>query len=216
MPTESNSKALLCAAFVFFLGCVQLTAGSTHALPPNDSTTVIAKIDTLVAYNGDTILLADSPTDARAQIVLFAKNFIGKRYIYGGKDTTGFDCSGFTHYVMRNFAVKVSPSSRMQATEGKKITVKEVKSGDLIFFKRSKKSRISHVAMVVSNDEKGLFIIHSTSRGVVIDNLWKSKYWRPKVYSARDIVSIQAPKLPDPEPPAMIAQNTSATAAGRE
>ncbi len=124
----------------------------------------------------------------RRDITNYAKEQLGASYRYAGRDPRGFDCSGFTHYVLEEFDIEVSTSSRTQANEGKKISLDEVKSGDLIFFKRSKAGRVFHVAMVVTNSRDGIEVIHSTSRGVVIDNISKSKYWKPKMSSARDVV----------------------------
>ncbi|NUN99464.1 MAG: C40 family peptidase [Saprospiraceae bacterium] len=138
----------------------------------------------------------------RQQVISYAKRFQGINYKYAGRSPKGFDCSGFTHYVMNHFNVDVSPSSRTQAGEGKKIDLGKVRPGDLIFFRRPKSRYIFHVAMVVSNDQKAVHIIHSTSRGVVIDNLNESKYWKPKAYIARDVLSGSDFKLQDMvEPP---------------
>jgi len=133
----------------------------------------------------------------RQQITSYAKQYLGLRYKYAGRTPTGFDCSGFTHFVMDNFNVGLSPSSRGQAVEGKKIELSKVRAGDLIFFRRPKSRYIFHVAMVYSNDKNGVHIIHSTSRGVVIDNLNESKYWKPKVYTARDVLSGSKFKIKD-------------------
>lgn len=125
----------------------------------------------------------------RQDIIVYAKKQLGKKYKYAGRSPrTGFDCSGFTYYVMDNFGVDLSPSSRAQENQGKKIKVSEAKTGDLIFFRRSKKGAVFHVALVVSNDREGLRVIHSTSRGVVIDNLSVSSYWKPKISTARDVL----------------------------
>ena len=90
---------------------------------------------------------------------------------------------------MDKFDIDLSPSSTEQATQGTAIDIKDVKPGDLVFFKRKKGGRISHVAMVFSNEDGKLEIIHSTSRGVVIDELMTSKYWRPKISHFKDVVS---------------------------
>jgi len=146
----------------------------------NDTTAT--SVDTIASH------IAWLKPDIRTDVVDYARNFLGIRYVYGGEDTTGFDCSGFTQYLLRAFNVSISRTSRSQISDGKKIVFKDAKPGDLIFFRRSSKSRISHVAMVVSNDDRGLFIIHSTRRGIVIDNLLESSYWRPKIYAARDVL----------------------------
>ena len=124
----------------------------------------------------------------RNDIVDYSKKQLGIKYVYAGRDKRGFDCSGFTHYVMHNFDIKLSTNSRAQAKEGTKVDLKKAKAGDLIFFKRSKAGKVFHVAMVVSNKKDGLTVIHSTSRGVVVDNISKSKYWKPKIWAARNIL----------------------------
>lgn len=126
----------------------------------------------------------------RQDVVQYAKQFLGLSYRYGGRSPdTGFDCSGFTAHVMGLFDVVLSRSSRMQALQGQEVPLEAVRPGDLITFRRSRQRAVSHVAMVVDNNEKGIFIIHSTSRGVVIDNLRESRYWRPKVFEARDVLT---------------------------
>lgn len=134
----------------------------------------------------------DKETRFRKDVTIFAKDYVGTKYKYAGRSPrTGFDCSGFTMYVLDHFGMKLSSSSSAQEAQGKKIEVKNTKPGDLIFFRRSKKGRVFHVAMVVSNDKDGLKVVHSTSRGVVVDNLYASKYWKPKISTARDVISTQ-------------------------
>lgn len=146
-------------------------------------------------YTGDSTLLKNEELaiDAdfvRAEMLAYARQYLGMRYRYGGTSPErGFDCSGLTNYVMGLFNVQIGRSSRDQANAGRSVALKDVKSGDIILFKRSRRRAISHVAMVVSNTQDGIRIIHSTSRGIVIDNLSKSKYWLPKVCAARDVLS---------------------------
>lgn len=130
----------------------------------------------------------DEEARQREEVVSYAKKQLGAKYLEGGKTPRGFDCSGFTSYVMKNFDIALSPSSRAQAHEGKKIRVEDARPGDLIFFRRSAASEIFHVAMVVRNGREGIEVIHSTSRGVVIDNISRSEYWEPKIFSAREVL----------------------------
>lgn len=125
----------------------------------------------------------------RREVVSYAEKQLGAPYKYAGRNPKGFDCSGFTYYVMGNYKIPLSVSSRTQEKEGRGIPVKAAKTGDLIFFRRSKLGQVFHVAMVISNDRNGLRVIHSTSRGVVVDNVSHSSYWKPKISSARDVIS---------------------------
>ena len=119
----------------------------------------------------------------------YAEKYVGTKYVYGGKDPKGFDCSGFTYYVMKKFDISIDRTSRSQENAGKSVRLKEVKPGDLVFFRRSPIGSVFHVALVKSNDSEGLHVIHSTSRGVVVDNISKSSYWKPKLSSARAVIS---------------------------
>lgn len=126
----------------------------------------------------------------RLDIIDYAKSFLGTSYLYAGRDPNkGFDCSGFTYYVLDEFDILLSPSSRAQEQQGEVIGIEEVQPADLIFYRRSAASQVFHVSLVVANEEDGIQVIHSTSRGVVIDNISTSSYWAPKISSARDVVS---------------------------
>jgi len=126
----------------------------------------------------------------RVEIVRYAKKHIGSKYKYAGRSPKGFDCSGFTHYVMKNFEVDLVPVSREQEKQGRTISVDKVKPGDLIFFRRSKNGSVFHVSLVVENSRNGISVVHSSSsRGVVLDNISESSYWREKVMTARDVLS---------------------------
>lgn len=131
---------------------------------------------------------AEKNSSKRSKVVSYAKKLKGKRYKYAGRSKSGFDCSGFTYYVMGKHGVKLNKSSRSQAKQGKKISIKKAKPGDLVFFSHDGKS-IGHVGLVTKNNSKGLWVIHSTSsRGVVIDNIKTSKYWRARLVMARSIL----------------------------
>lgn len=123
----------------------------------------------------------------RKDMVAFGKKYIGVPYKYAGsKPSTGFDCSGFTCYIYQNFGMKLDRTSSHQAKNGKKVNPKFTLPGDLIIFGKS--GKINHVGMVVENNKEGLFVIHSTSRGVVVDNIMKSTYWKPRMMYGRRVV----------------------------
>ena len=116
----------------------------------------------------------------RYQLVTKAKSLIGSPYRYSGSTAKGFDCSGFTQYVYKSaLDIKLKRSSDGQATLGKKVKPKNAIPGDLIFFK--KKGKIFHVALIVENKSDKLIVIHATSsKGVILEDLNKSQYWKQK------------------------------------
>ncbi len=123
----------------------------------------------------------------RNDITRHAKKYVGVRYKYAGKNPKGFDCSGFTGYVFEKFDIPLSPSSRAQAATGKKISLNKAQKGDLLFF--GKHGRINHVALILSNSPDGIEVIHSTSsKGVMVQNVSQSNYWKPRIMFARDIM----------------------------
>lgn len=126
----------------------------------------------------------------RQEITDFARKFVGTHYKYAGQSpSTGFDCSGFTSYVMKGFGVTLSPASAAQSTTGKKIPLDRVLPGDLLFFGDSD-TKIQHVGLVVKRDKSGITCVHSTtSRGVIVENVSASTYWKPKILFARDVLS---------------------------
>ncbi len=134
--------------------------------------------------------LADEDEAAlRLEAVEYAKTFLGTKYKLGGtRPNTGFDCSGFTSYVMREIDVDLPRTSGEQEKDGRKVRLKKVQPGDLIFYRRSPVGKVFHVSMVVDNRPDGVYVIHSTSRGVVIDNITTSSYWSPKISSARSVI----------------------------
>ncbi|MDE7409374.1 MAG: C40 family peptidase [Muribaculaceae bacterium] len=120
-----------------------------------------------------------------------ARSHIGKRYSRGSKGPGAFDCSGFSSYVYRQFGYKLSPSSRDQYNQGEKVERKELRKGDLVFFKgRSIKGGVGHVGIVVDADEKGNFsFIHAaTSKGITISNC-NEPYYAARFVGGKRVIS---------------------------
>lgn len=123
----------------------------------------------------------------REQIVAYAKTFIGTKYVWAGSDPSGFDCSGYTSYVLKKFGILLSRTASGQMEGAKKIKATDSFMGDLVFFGHS--GNISHVGIVVSNKGDALTMIHaSTSKGVIITNVDNSTYWKPKLKGAGRVV----------------------------
>lgn len=110
-----------------------------------------------------------------------ANKHLGTPYKYGGITPKGFDCSGFTQYVMAKNDVQIPRTSKAQAVNNKKIKQKDAKIGDLVFF-GSSKSNISHVGIVSKVEGGKLYMIHaSTSKGIMITEITTNVYWSKKI-----------------------------------
>ncbi|MEJ6617071.1 MAG: C40 family peptidase [Crocinitomicaceae bacterium] len=118
---------------------------------------------------------------SRSMIVANAKKHLGTPYVWAGNSPNGFDCSGFTSYVMKDFGNELPRRSEDQYSDGKKVKDKNVQKGDLIFF--SNGSGISHVGIVISEKGQPIVMIHaSSSKGVIITDIESSEYWTKRVH----------------------------------
>ncbi len=130
--------------------------------------------DTTLASRGSTTDV--NTTDKRAEIVLFAKDLLGVKYVYGGSSPKGFDCSGFVWYVFNHFGIKLNRVASDQAKHGTKVAKSELEPGDLVFFNSpGNKNGIGHVGIYIGN---GSFIHASSgsSPKVIISDLTSGNY----------------------------------------
>ena len=126
-------------------------------------------------------------SEARQSLIDYAKKHLGTPYRYGGKDPSGFDCSGFTQYVYRTQGLTLPPNSSAQSKFGNRISPFRAKPGDLIIFED--RGRVQHVGMIVSATPGGVEMIHaSSSQGVVIENVTQSSYWKKRMAFAVSVL----------------------------
>jgi len=119
----------------------------------------------------------------RQKMVVYAKSLVGVKYVWAGSDPNGFDCSGFVGYVHRKYGLVIPRTASAQLKGAKKVKTKEAFLGDLLFF--SSGSGISHVGLVISEKGDNLVMVHaSTSKGVIITEIEKSTYWKPRLEAA--------------------------------
>ncbi|MBI3143397.1 MAG: C40 family peptidase [Bacteroidetes bacterium] len=120
-------------------------------------------------------------------LVAEAMKHLGTKYRLGGCAPGGFDCSGFVSFLFGKFGVELPRISHEQAGEGKRVGLRKVKKGDLLFFRGSniKDRTIGHVGIVVSDKGEPVRFIHaSTSKGVVISEL-STAYYKDRFRKAR-------------------------------
>lgn len=116
----------------------------------------------------------------RDEIVLFAKQQLGKPYVYAGSTPTGFDCSGFTSYIFSAYKVNLPRRSSDQYDQSKKVKESKVKKGDLVFFDNG--NGVNHVGMIISEAGESPVMIHSSSsKGIIITDIRSSEYWNKRL-----------------------------------
>lgn len=103
---------------------------------------------------------ASGISSLRAQMVSYAMEFLGNRYVYGGTSlTNGVDCSGYVMRIYQHFGYNGIPrNSASQYGYTRSIKASELKPGDLIFYGNSS-GRVNHVAMYIGNGQ----VIHASN-----------------------------------------------------
>ena len=141
-----------------------------------------------LSSRGNETASAAKASSKGSEIVSFAKKYLGVRYVYGGASAKGFDCSGFTMYVMKNFGYSLPHTATGQMGYGTSVAKSALQPGDLVFFcdpSRSGGKAASHVGIYIGNNQ----FIHASSGSahVKIDSLSKAYYAKYYV-GARHIV----------------------------
>jgi peptidoglycan DL-endopeptidase CwlO len=99
-------------------------------------------------------------SDAANKVIVFAKQYLGVPYVWGGTTPSGFDCSGFTQYVYRSVGINLPRVSRDQQNVGQRISVNQVQPGDLVF----NGSPAYHVGIYIGGGQ----YIHAPQTGDVV------------------------------------------------
>lgn len=120
----------------------------------------------------------------QAELLKVHQEWQGTPYRLGGDSKSGIDCSAFVQQLYISAYHKQLPrTTEAQMRQGKAIRLTEAKTGDLIFFKTSRKVR--HVGVIY---DQQYFLHASTSKGVIFSRL-DNVYWSPK------IIAINRPSL---------------------
>jgi hypothetical protein len=123
----------------------------------------------------------------REQIVNRALSFLGLPYRWGGtRPEEGFDCSGLTKAVYHLAGLNLPHSSYSQFNGGSPVSKKDLKKGDLVFFRGSKEGRISHVGIYTGNGD----FVHAPGKDqtIRVDSL-SDRYFQDRYAGARTYLS---------------------------
>ncbi len=116
-----------------------------------------------------------------SSVVSTAMKYIGSKYVYGGTTPSGFDCSGFTSYVYKQYGVSLSRTAAGQYSNGTSVNRSDLQVGDLVMFG---KSGINHVGIYIGGGK----MVHAanSSRGVTTDTI-NSGYYNSSYVGARRV-----------------------------
>lgn len=152
---------LICA-----LSLLSMTVGGTLAAPSTTTESTAATYQ-----DGTGSYIAD-----------YALQFLGYSYVYAGNTPSGFDCSGFTQYVILNtLGIDIGHGTAGQLAHGSWVEWGTWQPGDLVYFAGTYRAGISHTGIYIGDGQ----IIHAAneSTGVIISDLY-SNYYSSHYYGA--------------------------------
>lgn len=180
-----------------------IIASALHSSPAEaqdipDSLRTEVFVDTLSAADSialDAQLTADN-------IIVEALKYLGTPYRSAGKGPGGFDCSGFTGFIFRQFGYNLSSSSRTQCDDGRSVPppFDKLQKGDLLLFgARGSVGEVGHVGIYIAPDAEGdgFTFIHATVHGgIIISNIKEDYYSRRYLGARRILPDFTVPKDP--------------------
>ncbi|MDX2322364.1 MAG: NlpC/P60 family protein [Moritella sp.] len=108
------------------------------------------------------------------------KDWRGTPHKWGGMSKKGIDCSGLVKLTFeQQFSLSLPRTTAEQVKVGYSIKRKQLRTGDLVFFKTG--VNVRHVGIMVDESQ---FFHASSSRGVILSRLdnpyWNSHYWQSR------------------------------------
>ena len=128
---------------------------------------------------------SSSASTLGTQIAEYAQKYLGVPYVWGGTTTKGFDCSGFTQYVYKQFGYSIYRVAASQLANGTSVKYANLQPGDLVFFANTYASNeaATHVGIYIGDGQ----FVHAANGGVQITNLSDS-YYATRYVGARRII----------------------------
>jgi cell wall-associated NlpC family hydrolase len=101
-------------------------------------------------------------SESRNIIVHHAISNLGRPYKWGGDSPTeGFDCSGLIVYTYQKVDISIPRTAMAQFSLGKPVIKKDLKPGDLVFFKKPPAQKVNHVGIFIGKNT----FVHAPGQG---------------------------------------------------
>lgn len=120
-----------------------------------------------------------------SKVLKMAKSYQGVPYAWGGQSPSGFDCSGFVHYVLLKNGITVPRTSADQYYAGTWVNKSQLRRGDLVFFTTYKPGP-SHVGIYLGG---GKFIHTSSGAGKVVISDLDNSYYKSHYIGAKRVIA---------------------------
>ena len=114
----------------------------------------------------------------KSQILEEAQKYLGCPYRAGGASPSGFDCSGFVYYVLKQVGLSPYRTPVEQYKMGTSVEKSALQMGDLVFFGSGS---ITHAGIYAGG---GQFIHAPNSRSTVSYSDLTSGYWAEHYFGA--------------------------------
>lgn len=114
-----------------------------------------------------------------------AKKYLGVPYVWGGKTPSGFDCSGFTSYVLNSNGINTERTAAQQYEQGYWVSKDKLVRGDLVFFSTYKPGP-SHVGIYVGN---GKFAVASSGQKKIVISDLSNVYFKQHYLGAKRVIA---------------------------
>lgn len=116
----------------------------------------------------------NAPPPSPQAVLREAEKFLGLPYLWAGTSSYGFDCSGLTYSVYKQFGIQLARDAGDQAHQGRAVSKDELRPGDLMFFAWG--GVIDHVGIYAGNG----MMLHAPETGskVQLINIWSSSLAR--------------------------------------
>ncbi|MFC7364122.1 MULTISPECIES: LysM peptidoglycan-binding domain-containing protein [Bhargavaea] len=117
---------------------------------------------------------AEASGSGLSSFVSVAKTQMGVPYKWGGMTPSGFDCSGFIYYVLKQSGVNHSRTTAAGYYD-RSFDISNPQPGDFVFFRGTYggPNHVSHMGFYLGN---GKFIHASSSQGITISSV-NDSYW---------------------------------------
>lgn len=149
---------------------------------PGDAPTSASDAQPLYRVDGREIDYPEpEPKPAAGDVITgFALAYVGYPYVAAGNTPGGFDCSGFTQFVILNtLGIDIGHGLGGQPGAGWWVDYGAWLPGDLVFFQNTYQAGLSHVGIYIGD---GLFVhAENEGTGVTISSMYSayygSRYW---------------------------------------
>lgn len=92
------------------------------------------------------------PEFSADSIIRLAREFLGYQYVWGGRSSKGFDCSGFVQTVFRLHGILLPRDAHQQQLRNSiSADYRQAQPADLIFFGKTPE-RVTHVGIALGNE----------------------------------------------------------------